>query len=44
MIDDDDLKERDMFWDVIEELVTLAVIVGIIASFCFTFGYIWYRG
>ena len=40
---EDDLKERDLFWDVIEELVTLATIIGIIAALCFMFGYIWYR-
>ena len=39
----DDLKDRDLFWDVMEGLVTLAVIIGIIASMCFLLGYIWYR-
>ena len=39
---EDDLKERSLFWDVMEEVVTLAVIVGIIASFCFMFGFLWY--
>ena len=39
----DDMKDRDLFWDVMEGLVTLAVIVGIVASLCFMFGYIWYR-
>lgn len=37
------IKERHLFWDVMEGLVTLAVIVGVIAVMCFTFGYIWYR-
>jgi len=37
------LKERDLFWDVIEGLVTLAVILGIIASVCMLLGYLWYR-
>ena len=35
--------DRDLFWDVMEGLVTLAVVVGVIASLCFTFGYIWYQ-
>lgn len=39
----DDMKDRDLFWDVMEGLVTLAVIIGIVASLCFMFGYIWYR-
>jgi len=42
MIEDNDLKERNLLWDVMEELVTLAVIAGIFASLCFTFGYLWY--
>ena len=36
--------DRSLFWDVMEDLVTLAVIIGIIAVNCFMFGYIWYRG
>jgi len=39
----DELKERDLFWDVMEGLVTLAVVIGLVASLCFMFGYIWYR-
>lgn len=39
----DELKDRDLFWDVMEGLVTLAVIIGIVASLCFMFGYFWYR-
>jgi hypothetical protein len=39
----DELKESNLFWDVMEGLVTLAVIAGIIASLCFVFGYIWYQ-
>ena len=42
MIHDDDLKDRDLFWDVMEGAVTLAVMVGIIATLCFMFGYFWY--
>ena len=37
------MKDTNLFWDVMEGLVTLAVIIGIIVSLCFTFGYIWYR-
>ena len=37
------MRNRDLFWDVIEGLVSLSVFVGIIASLCFMFGYIWYR-
>jgi hypothetical protein len=37
------LRDRDLFWDVMEGLVTLAVVVGVIASLCFMFGYIWYQ-
>jgi len=36
------LKERDLFWDVMEGFVTLSVLIGIIASVCFMFGYYWY--
>ena len=37
------MKDTNLFWDVMEGLVTLAVIIGIIVSLCFMFGYIWYR-
>jgi hypothetical protein len=37
------MKDRDLFWDVMEKLIALSVLVGIIASMCFLFGYIWYR-
>ena len=36
-------KNRSLFLNVIEGLVSLSVIVGLIASMCFMFGYIWYR-
>ena len=39
---DDELKDRDLFWDVMEGLVTLAMIVGILATLCFALGYFWY--
>ena len=39
----DDLKEQSLFWDVMEGLVTLAVVIGIVASLCAMFGYLWYR-
>ena len=35
--------DRNLFWDVMEGLVMLAVVLGIIISMCFMFGYIWYR-
>jgi hypothetical protein len=35
--------DRNLFWDVMEGLVTLGVVIGIITSMCFMFGYIWYR-
>ena len=35
--------DRNLFWDVMEGLVTMGVVVGIITSMCFMFGYIWYR-
>jgi hypothetical protein len=38
-----DLEYRSIFVDVMEGVITLAVIVGIIASMCMMFGYIWYR-
>jgi hypothetical protein len=37
------MKNRDLFWDVMEGLVTMAVVAGIVAGMCFMFGYIWYR-
>jgi hypothetical protein len=40
----DELKDGDLFWDVMEGLVTLCAIIGIIAALCFMFGYFWYRG
>jgi hypothetical protein len=39
----DDSKDPDLFWDVMESVVTLATIIGIITSLCFLLGYIWYR-
>ena len=42
MMDDDEIKERNLFWDVMEELVTFALIISIIASMCFMFGFLWY--
>jgi hypothetical protein len=42
MIHDDDLKDRDLFWDVMEGAVTLCAVIGIIATLCFLFGYFWY--
>ena len=36
-------KNRSLFLDVIEGLVSLSVLAGLIASMCFMFGYIWYR-
>jgi hypothetical protein len=38
-----ELEYRSIFVDVLEGVITLAVIVGIIASMCMMFGYIWYR-
>ncbi len=37
------MQDRSLFWDVMEGLVTLGVVLGIIVSLCFMFGYIWYR-
>ena len=37
------LKERDLFWDVMEVLGTLGVVIGIIAVGCVLLGYFWYR-
>jgi hypothetical protein len=34
--------DNELFWDVMEGLVTLAVIIGIIVAFCFVMGYYWY--
>jgi hypothetical protein len=39
---EDDLKDADLFWDVIEGAITLLAMVGIIATLCFMFGYYWY--
>jgi hypothetical protein len=36
------MRDRSLFWDVMEGLVTLAVIIGIIVTFCFVVGYYWY--
>lgn len=36
-------KNRNLFLDVIEGLISLSVLAGLIASMCFMFGYIWYR-
>lgn len=36
-------KDDNLFMDVVEGLLTLAMIVGIIASLCVLLGYIWYR-
>jgi hypothetical protein len=35
--------QRELLWDVMESVVTLATIIGIITSLCFLLGYIWYR-
>ena len=35
--------DRNLFWDVMDGLLLLTIVVGIIASMCFMFGYIWYR-
>ena len=37
------LQERSLFWDVMEGFVTLAVIIGVVAVMCFTFGFVWFR-
>jgi hypothetical protein len=39
----DDSKDPDLFWDVMDGVVTLATIIGIITSLCFALGYLWYR-
>lgn len=36
------IKDSSLFWDVMEGLVTLAVIIGVISAFCFVVGYYWY--
>ena len=33
---------NELFWDVLEGILTLAVIIGIITALCFTVGYYWY--
>jgi ATP-dependent DNA helicase PIF1 len=35
--------QSKVFWDVMEGLVTLSMIIGILAGICFLFGYFWYR-
>jgi len=35
-------QDNGLFWEVMEGLLTLAVIIGIIAAFCFVMGYYWY--
>ncbi len=37
------LQDRSLFWDVMEGFVTLAVVIGVITSMCFMFGYLWYQ-
>jgi hypothetical protein len=37
------LKKNSLFWDVMKQLIALSVLVGIVASMCFLFGYIWYQ-
>jgi hypothetical protein len=36
------MKDNGLFLDVMEGLVTLAVIIGVISAFCFVVGYYWY--
>ena len=36
------IKDSSLFLDVMEGLITLAVIIGIIVTFCFVVGYYWY--
>jgi hypothetical protein len=36
------LKNSNLFWDVIKQLVALSVLVDIIVSLCFLIGYFWY--
>lgn len=40
---DDELEGRSLFWDVMEGFVTLAFVIGLVASLCALFGYIWYQ-
>jgi hypothetical protein len=35
-------KEVNLFWDVMEGMVTLCALVGVIAVMCFAFGFYWY--
>ena len=37
-----DNTDRNLFWDVIDDLLTLAMIIGVIATLCFLRGYFWY--
>jgi hypothetical protein len=37
-----DNTDRNLFWDVIDDLLTLAMIIGVIATLCFLLGYFWY--
>ena len=34
-------KDRSLFWDVMEELAALGVLLGVIAIMGFLFGYLW---
>jgi len=34
--------DRNLFWDVIDDLLTLAMIIGVISTLCFFLGYFWY--
>ena len=36
------LKDSDLFWDVMEGMVTLCALIGVIATVCFAFGFYWY--
>ena len=38
------MKDTNLFWDVMEGLVTLCAIAGVVAAVFFAFGYYWYRG
>jgi hypothetical protein len=35
--------QQELFWQVMKNIVTLAVIIGVIATLCFSFGYFLYR-
>jgi len=37
------LQNRSLFLDVMEGFVTLAFVIGLVASLCLVFGYVWYR-